>query len=420
MDKVYLFFEPKGSSLRVLERAKDNGYKTVIVTIDKKFYESSNGIYSKGLLKVDQYVELKSWSEKFELVQRLKNEGLYSNISGVYNGAEISFCCYVSLLNDLDHENTYLKDGNIYLDKFLLRKKLNDLNESDLIAYESKDLTSLNFSKKNYFFKPKYGLGSYGVSKCSSVEDGNKAIEAFNRIDNIDVKIFDDYLSQLKEGFFDEEIEGELLSVEVICTKDSIEFIGLLSRIMFSEDSTVEMGSCFPYDHPLKEKIYQKTEKILKGIGIVRGPLHIEYIVTSDGRIELIDLNPRFVGADVIFSINFSYSCEIESQLFEACLVKPSVDLKYEINPDDKKYTCVQYFFAPKGISKIEKIEIPNNSVISKSIMFKSVGDSLPGKENQFVYIGCFFVTSNSFDDANLLCKNLRNKLKINGLPVRY
>ena len=57
--------------------------------------------------------------------------------------------------------------------------------------------------------------------------------------------------------------------------------LGLVSRILYSKNPIVEMGSCFPYSHPIEKDIVDKVKRVHEEIGFFHGPTHTEVIVSK-------------------------------------------------------------------------------------------------------------------------------------------
>ncbi len=185
--------------------------------------------------------------------------------------------------------------------------------------------------------------------------------------------------------------------------------MGLLSRILYSKNPIVEMGSCFPYPHPLRDKIIATVEKAHALLGFTEGASHVEVIVSKTGDVEIIDFNPRFVGADVLQSINNSYGIRIEELLLDWACGKEVV-----ISSNKQQYACLQYVLSPEPL-KFDSISLPTVPEVKFKTTFVKPGAELSSIDRQLDYVGCYLTVMPTFESAVHRSKELRSDAKING-----
>ena len=184
--------------------------------------------------------------------------------------------------------------------------------------------------------------------------------------------------------------------------------LGLLSRILYSKNPVVEMGSCFPYPHPLAEKIVSLVARAHEVLGLTDGPTHTEVIVNPAGEVEIIDLNPRFVGADVLQSINHAFEIKVEEVLLDWALSNNIV-----VPKGHRKFSCLQYFLPP-AVDTLESVRFPVDSTIRFTSTFISPGSNIESQERQIDYLGCYLTVGSSFDAALRKSNELRSGIVIN------
>jgi biotin carboxylase len=184
--------------------------------------------------------------------------------------------------------------------------------------------------------------------------------------------------------------------------------LGLLSRILYSKNPIVEMGSCFPYPHPLADQILDLVRAAHRVLGISDGPTHTEVIVDKHGRIEIIDLNPRFVGADVLQSINHAFDVKIENQLLNF-----AIGLETHLPIEANQYACLQYILPP-SVKYFEHIDFPRNEEVKFSTQFLLPGTAIKSRDRQIDYLGCYLTVMNTFDEAVHRSRELRTQIKVN------
>ena len=188
------------------------------------------------------------------------------------------------------------------LDKYLLRQILVQAGLSHIKSIPGAIVDTLvdwPFGGAAYF-KPVHGSFSMHVVRCNNLDDVRRAKNAWLSGNSPAPKFIADYLLSQAEYHLEEAFDGELMSVEAMSCRGKFQYIGLTSRILFSENPIVEMGSCFPYHHPLEATIIETVERAHSVLGFTDGPSHTELIVNTVGQLEIIDFNPRFIGADVL------------------------------------------------------------------------------------------------------------------------
>jgi biotin carboxylase len=247
------------------------------------------------------------------------------------------------------------------------------------------------------------------VKKCENLNDFENVKRAWEEGVEKENPLIRDYLKSCPDFHVEEAFEGELLSVEGLSNSGSFQSLGLLSRILYSKDPTVEMGSCFPYPHPLAKNIIDKVATAHRALGFSDGPTHTEVIISKNGEIEIIDFNPRFVGADVLQSVNFAYGTKIEEALLDFAIGQTPI-----INsPQKSLYSCLQYVLPPK-IATFESIEFPKDPDVKFSTTFTKPGQKIDSGERQLDYLGCYLTVGQSFEAAIKKSSSLKSQVKVN------
>ena len=246
------------------------------------------------------------------------------------------------------------------------------------------------------------------MSRCESLEDLDKAKSVWRNGNSDDARVVRDFLASGNKYHLEEAIDGELLSVEGVSWNGEFKILGLLSRILFSENPIVEMGSCFPYPHPLTDKIIEHVRKSHLALGYTDGFSHVEVIVTPRGEVEIIDFNARFVGADVLQSINHAYGIRIEETLLDWTLGR-----KPGFMPKKSDFSCLQYVLPPRSVV-VNEITLPKAPDVVFSTALVPPGTEVQSTDQQLDYLGCYLTTGPSFQRAIERSKQLRDAVRIN------
>ncbi len=300
----------------------------------------------------------------------------------------------------------------LILDKYRLRRSLQGAGLSQLrniSGQETERWQSWELPGPAYF-KPTHGVMSAYVRRCASFVELESARRDFRARSANEPLWVSSYLSSHGEHYhLEEEIDGELLSVEAISEGGRFQCLGLLSRILYSKNAVIEMGSCFPYPHPQQARIVELVRQAHQSFGFHDGPSHTEVIVDANGRIEIIDWNPRFVGADVLWSINHAYGIAIQEVLLDWALGRPLV-----VEPREQQFSCLQYILPPHRLG-FQSLELPDAPEVKFRATLKKPGTHVESIDQQTDYLGCYLTVMPTFAGAVSRSRELRNSVRING-----
>lgn len=409
-----LFLEPKGPNFEVMRSAKERGFEILALYSDEGLFKNVSEPYKSAHACIDYSQKIKSWAQEEEL------ETLYSELDQKYKLAGIYFgteCC--AKIGSLWRERLQLPSlapstvDKLILDKYHLRQKLVSLGLSQIQV----ELVPNNFNtpwpfKGAAYLKPRKGMASVYVFRCENWNDVKKSLA---KVQPEDLPPWAANYVSVHDFFLEEEFQGELLSAESLATAGDIQILGLLSRILFSQNPIVEMGSCFPYTRPDENKIKDFVKAVHAALEFSNGPSHVELMVGENGHLEIIDFNPRFVGADVMQSINHAFETKIQEQLLNYTLGE-----KVELPSQIKKYCCLQYFLAPKS-ETFESLDFPSHEKVVFKTQFIPEGTPLKGSKEQLDYLGCYLVTGSDMHEALSLSGKLRGQVLINKqIPVLF
>lgn len=411
MKRSVVFFEPKGTVLEVVRAAKKAGFRVSALCSDPTLLATSPEPYRSAVPLIDEVIPVKTWNNLEPLRAACAAIHARTPIAGIYSGMDPCAVALAHLRQEYGLPTHRPEDIEIVLDKHELRQHLREAGLSRLQNHHGRDVdtwTSWRFSTPAYF-KPVHGFFSAYVRRCESFDDLRAAQAEWREGNSADPSYVRAYLRSKDEYHLEEAIDGELLSVEALVTNGSFRALGLLSRILYSKNPVVEMGSCFPYPHPHAEKVISLVEAAHKALGLTDGPTHTEVIVDRTGHVEIIDLNPRFVGADVLQSINHALGVKIEEALLDYALGNQP-----KINPVAGNYSCLQYFLPP-NVPRLNALAFPDAPEVKFTSSFIELGSSISSVNRQLDYLGCYLTVMPTFDAAIARSHELRTNVRING-----
>lgn len=411
MKECVLFIEPRGTVLEVVRAAKDRGYAVVALTSQPQLIHNAALPYRSAAKLIDEVISIASWEEQatvLEVVRAIQNRLV---ICGVYTGSDPCVVIASRIRQQIGLPTPSPEALALVLNKYRLRTKLRQIGLSELRSFHGSDVDMWKTWEINgaAYFKPLHGFFSVYVRRCDSMASlGNARLEWKSGVKN-EPPFVRNYLESINEYHLEEAFDGELLSVEGISSGGQFTTLGLLSRILYSKNPIVEMGSCFPYPHPQAEKIVALVRDAHRELGITDGPTHTEVIVDATGKVEIIDLNPRFVGADVLQSINYAYGIKIQDALLAFALGLPVT-----ITPRENSFSCIQYVLPP-NVDQFESIQFPTFPEVKFTSSFLEPRAKIKSYGKQLDYLGCYLTVMPTFDDAIARSLELRKLVVVNG-----
>ena len=285
MINAICFLEPKGTIFEVVKAAKEQDLYTIAFVNNKERFLDEPEPYLTSAKGLDKVILIPSWSDEKSLLDITDHLESKYKIVGVYSGLDATMSITSTLRKKYSLPAPPKETIDLILNKFELRKLLNKKDLSNIVATSRQYLEQMNSEQLHYpvYFKPIRGCSSAYVSKCYNIEDINKAKTEFKRKSISLPNFFDKFIHDNNDWYVEEAFEGELLSVEAIMDRGSFYSLGLVSRILYSKNPIVEMGSCFPYSHPIEKDIVDKVKRVHEEIGFFHGPTHTEVIPDFDG-----------------------------------------------------------------------------------------------------------------------------------------
>lgn len=411
MDDVVIFLEPKGAQLEIVREAKRRGFAVAAFVSDPNVLKTLPHPYDSALSCIDAVYAVENWShtaEVLSLAEDLRRAG--KSVRGVYFGLDTCALPGAILRKRFGLPTPEPETIELILDKHRLRARLLELGLSKLRTFPGSEVDGWETWRvgRPAYFKPVHGAGSMYVERCESLADLRRARQKWQEDASPLPKYVANYLNSKRAYHLEEAFDGELMSVEAIWSRGRFHYVGLTSRILYSKNPTIEMGSCFPYPHPLAEKIVEHVKRAHSAMGFNDGPAHTEVIVSPDGEVEIIDLNPRFIGVDVLQSINFAYGIQIQSALCDW-----AVGIEPTINPVQAEFSCLQYILPPCPLL-FESIEFPNVPEVKFHTTLTRAGTVVYDFARQVDYVGCYLTVLPGYAEAIRRSRELRDRVLIN------
>ena len=411
---LFLVFEPTNHMYQVIEAAAHRGFDVVVLHTLPILTGGPYGSCSSGIALAHA---LPSWDDVdawFAAVLEVCGD---RTVAGTYAAQEIALELEARVQEHFGLPGKGAAVVRELLNKVTVRRRLARAGLTRLRVFEESDVDGLRdwpVGDRALFFKPVHGAGSAFVKRCRNLEDVRAAIAEWKAADKISLPVLGPYLESDGGAFFlDEEAVGELLSVEGYVHDGGFHAIGLCSRTVLERDVAVEMGATFPYLHPRHDEIVSTVARLHDVLGIAHGPTHTEVIVPAHGEIELVEMNLRFSGADVLAAMNAAYGTAFEDQL-----VALAVGEAPELPPRHRRFACLQYLLAPAGLTRLESFELPGDVELPFVKIIRPAGSDLASTDRQIDWIAGFVACGASHDEAIERANDVRRRTLVNGAPL--
>jgi len=412
--QTIIFLEPMNSVLQYIHCAKRMGFTTVALHSAPEKLRKTRYPYGVFYPSIDEIVPVESWDTSDALFAQIERLQRTHDIVGTYGAMESTAVFNAELRRRLGLPGNDPELMRLIIDKPRLRSRLRAEGLSRLAVMDGARVLEAEgwpFPRAAYF-KPTFGQASKCVQRCTSRADFLQALERWRAHVEADPgsDYYDPYITREKGFFLEEEHEGELLSVEAIVVDADPRTLGILGRNLYSRDQTVELGWVFPYPHPHAPRILERARSILARLGYQHGAVHMEMIVADDGEVELIDLNPRFAGADVLLSVNQAYDIEVERLIVESALGRCPPREPLEV----KRYCSTQSFFLPPEIDVFEDIEFPDDERITYKACRIQKGSPVKRGRTEADVAGSYMVVGATLEEAVEHSRRLRDQVRVN------
>lgn len=323
----------------------------------KTFFRSGNEMI---MMDVADSMQLPLADYQYVINDIRDTEEMYTVAKKIYK--EVGFDGIITFMNspataigrlsdELGFDYFSEESGKLMSNKFLIREKLSSLNEN-LVRYTK--VTSLEEAyeaaeKLGYpwVLKPTDTASSIGVSVIHNKDEIAKAYE------------FTIKASFNKCLIGEEFITGEEHCAELIVIEGQPYVLGISKKIIDENSGCIELIDITPA--PRYNEIYEEAKRYFSKVGklldIRNWMIHIEF-KAEDGKIRIIELNPRVAGANIAESEWHLRNFNIYDLLYKTIL-KEKIDveeLERKIQMPHKGYTAFYSYITPHKEGVIKKI----------------------------------------------------------------
>jgi biotin carboxylase len=411
MDGLFLVLEPGNHMFKVIEAAGRRGL-TVVVCHSQPV--SPPAPLDEALPWISQYLAIESWSDSDAAFETIRAFCGQQRVRGTYAGYEITLRMNARLRQHFGLPGPTPEKLDFLLDKAAVRDTLRKASLSSLRVVapaEVRALTEWPFPGRAAFLKPVNGSGSIYVRRCTSLADVRELVAEWDGKARHLKRFVADYLHSGPGLCLEEEAVGELLSVEGYSHRGRYVPVGITDRTVLARDVSVEMGTSFPYPHPRSDEILERARAIHACLEIDHGTTHAEMIVPPSGDIELVELNVRMGGGDILIVIDHALGIRFEDDLVTLAVGEGPFN---ELPSRPVRYVSGQDFLAPAHVRRFDSMEIPGDDVFFRKIMVKP-GTELASTDFQTDQVAACAVAADTYLGALALGDAVRAQTRING-----
>lgn len=388
----------KGQVKNAIDRAHYLGMSVYVIAEQQKIASNLDLINSAdGLIECDylNYNELLSTVLKVCEVCLVKmvfslNENALLNVSKI--------CDYLNLRG-----NSFEVISNIR-DKYKQKLKLkgNGIEIADFALVEKTD--DIKFFINNYglpvVLKPKSLKGSVGVRKIRDLSEVEGAYTYCRQFVEVDETL-------IVERF----IHGIEVSIEALSLGNEVHVWQVTDKILF-DNCFVEKGHITPSVNYSNGKAKKITEKIIRALGVLYGPLHIEGFVVNNQFI-VNEVHCRYGGDNISTLIEESQMVDIHTPYYCNTL---QLDYKCEMT-NIRSYVGINYLnMKPTLVGREEGIDKLKNlsDVLKYEYKPQSSKANYPLEKSRD-RVGWFIIKGNTYQDVMLKMREVENELSIEG-----
>lgn len=415
MDGIFLVLEPNNHMYMVIEAAHRRGL-TVVVCHGQPV--SPPAPFDRALPCISQYLPVESWKDERAAFEAIAAWCGQRPVRGTYAGYEITLRTEALLRQHYGLPGTRPERIDFLLNKARVREALRRASLTSLRALGDDELRRLSewpFPGRAAFLKPVHGSASIYVRRCTTLADVREHLAEWDGNVRQMRRCIADHLQGGHGLLLEEEAVGELLSVEGYCRGGRYVPIGITDRGVLARDIAIEMSTTFPCPHPRRDEIFERVRAIHELLGLEHGATHTEMIVAMPaGDIELVEINLRFAGGDILVLVDRAYDIQFEDDLVTLAIGEGPLT---EIPARPVRYACEQDVLAPAHVRVFESLEVPGDDVFFKKVLVKP-GTALKASTFQSDQIAAFAFAAESYAAALARINTIRADLAINGARV--
>lgn len=375
----------------VIQKAKKIGYETLAV---------DGNPLAIGFSSADKYkvIDITNKEKCLEYAVEEKIDGVLTAATdyGVLTAA------YIAEKMNIPGIPYYV--AQLIKNKYLVRKCLyeNSVDDTEK-CYEIKSKESIEEIKNELPYpvivKPCDGSGSRGTSRVDNAKDLEKAC------------IYAMESSLTHKAEIEPFIFGKEYGAESIVVDGEVHVLSIMKKWMTDPPYYAELGHAIPSDlsTEIEDKAKSCVKKAIKSLGITFGSVNMDMIITSEGKVHIIDIGAR-MGGNMIGPCIIPYGTGID---YMGIMIKNAVGDKVEWDINSHEAVASKLLAFKGGVIK----KLPNFSKLTESYGVEiyhhmSVGDKV--NEYRTNLDGCGYIISKgkTVEEAEKIAKKVLGEIE--------
>lgn len=366
----------------VICKAKSMGYEVYTVDADPNAIGFKHADYHAVINIVDEKACLE-YAKKNHIDGVLTAATDYGVLTAAYIAKEMG-------LPGLKYDVAKLIKNKYLVRKCLLEHKVDDTEQ----AFEVNVNTNLDeISDKLKFpvmVKPCDGSGSRGASRVNSPEELKNACEYA-----MDGSIT--HRAEIETFIFGKEYGAESLVVN-----GEVHVLGVMQKWMTEPPYYAELGHSIPTDlnQEIEKKVINCVMNAINALGVNFGSINMDMLITSDGKVYIIDIGAR-MGGNMIGPCIVPYGTGID---YMAAMIQNAVDDPIDFSVKEKCAVATKLLAFDSHIVK----KIPNMHEIEKKFdveIYHHLKEGMKVNEYHTNLDGCGYIVAKADTKENAVIK---------------
>ena len=366
----------------VICKAKSMGYEVHAVDADSNAIGFKHADYHAVINIIDEMACLE-YAKKNHIDGVLTAATDYGVLTAAYIAQEMG-------LPGLKYDVAKLIKNKYLVRKCLFEHKVDDTEQ----AFEVHADTNIDeiSGKLTYpvMVKPCDGSGSRGASRVNSHEELKNACEYA-----MDGSIT--HRAEIETFIFGKEYGAESLVVN-----GEVHVLGVMQKWMTEPPYYAELGHSIPTDlNPeIEKKVINCVTKAIKALGVNFGSINMDMLITSDGKVYIIDIGAR-MGGNMIGPCIVPYGTGID---YMAAMIQNAVNDPVDFSIKEKCAVATKLLAFDSGIVK----RIPDIHEIEKKFdveIFHHLEEGMKVNEYHTNLDGCGYIVAKADTKENAVIK---------------
>jgi biotin carboxylase len=403
MSHLLIMDLPGGNDTDILQAAILGGHTFVFLTSDIEIYSAQKAV-QHFLDKAQDVIDIPGFDGE-EVQSRVLELHRSKPFDALLCLIDIRLIEAAQLAHKLGLRYLNPQSAMLLRDKFKVRERLAQFGvhqPEHLLATSGEELkAAVKILGLPVLIKPVDGYGSQNIIVLERPEDLEPWISPLERI----LPSHADYGLGVKANdrlMVERYMKGDFLGCDTFTLDGQHTLLGVNEKLMFASPSFAIKGGCFWPDDPRREVLEDYIFPILDAVGFDVGATHIELMMTQEGP-QLIEINPRLVGAKIARLMGFSLNRSVHLDLINLHLGT----WRPQMLEDPPHLAAVTRWLTVQEMGTLKRIDLPHTQDprIKSVEILKKPGDAVSYPFENAHRIGFVMTAAQTRQDAERLAE---------------